>query len=195
MIDLEGPRGVAVAPGPWPVGVQTEGPEPRLEVVIDGVVSAVPLSDEGLGRYVGLLPDAPLGARFTYQALLDDSAEPPSPRGVEVVAEAPLSDAGVVAQPCTMSFQRPLEGAVLGADDDSAPQAGLQLRVVVETNLPAGTPARLLVDGERGYAGLAGAGVVAFVNVDVEEGEHRLLADAWPAGGRRCGVGITLRVE
>lgn len=198
-IDVEGPRGRAPWPGPWPVRVLTDGPAPTLYFAVDaGGFSVLPLGATGGGLFEGSLPAQPKGARLRYYVQVDGRSEPPegaaAPFAADVVApgvDAP--DAGV-SGPCALSFRHPVAKQVLDARDDGAPQAGLQLTVVVRSNLPEGTPARLEVEGV-GYAGTAGGGVVAFEGVTMPLGEVALQADAVAPGGEPCAATITVTVR
>ncbi len=198
-IDVEGPRGRAPLPGPWPVRVLTDGPVPTLYFAVDdGGFTPLPLGASGGGLFEGALPAQPAGVRLRYYVQVGDRAEPP--RGsagpfaavVAAVAERP-ADAGP-AGACALAFRHPVDGQVLDARDDGAPQAGLQLTVVVRSNLPDGTAARLEVEG-AGYAGAAGGGVVAFEGVTMPPGEVALAVDAVAPGGEPCAASITVTVR
>lgn len=198
-IDVEGPRGRALLPGPWPVRVLTDGPAPTLYFAVDeGAFVALPLGASGGGLFEGALPAQAEGARLRYYVQVDDLTEPPrgatAPFAAQVVAPtAAAPDAGP-GGPCALDFRHPVDGQVLDARDDGAPQAGLQLTVVVRSNLPDGTAARLEVEGV-GYAGAAGGGVVAFEGVTMPPGEVELEADAVAPGGEPCAATITVTVR
>jgi hypothetical protein len=194
LLDLEGPEGRTPAPGPWPVRALARAGEVELHVQAgDGGVGAVPLSAEGGDRFAGLIDDQPPGTRVRYYATAAGERLPPEGAYVfEVVAPAAGADAGATPGDCALAFRAPRDGARLGPEDDAAPQAGLQLTVVVETNLDDGTPARLDVDG-AGHAGVAGGGVVAFADVTLAPGPHVLTAEGRRPGGPPCAAAI--RVE
>ena len=212
LVDLEGPRGTVTAPGPWGVAVLTDGTTPRLWVAVDeGAFSETALEAIGGGQFVGALPAAPVGTVLGYYSTAGDEALPPAgaegPRRVTVVAAAlPIADAGPPGE-CTLRFRRPREGDRLSeATDDGAPQAGLQVTVQVETDLPPGHAVRLRLD-DVGHAGRVGqgfgpgleeelgAGIVAFEAVTLPPGERTLIADAIPpGGGEACTAAITVTV-
>lgn len=188
-IDLDGPRGQVQAPGPWPVRVfVSDATAEILAAVDDGPFVPVGLArttDEG---QLGLLPDAPVGSTVRYYARVGSRTEPSggavAARQLRVVpVRAPADPAPPGA--CRLSFRWPTDGLRLSAADDDAPQAGVQITVILETNLVDAAPARLDVEG-RGYSGQAGAGVVAFANVTVPQGGVELVAEATPDGGTPC---------
>ncbi len=192
IIDLEGPHGRAEAPGPWPVAVLASGGTPQVMWAIDDAeFEPLELRADG-DRYVGRLPDQPVGTVLRYFARVEDDVEPTLPRTAEVVASEAPADAGIPPGRCALVFRRPKDGDVLTLDDDAEPQAGLQTTVIVETNLADGVPARLRAGGV-GYAGETGAGVVAFDAVALRDGEQRLEVDAVAAGGEPCALAITVR--
>lgn len=191
LVDLEGPRGEVEAPGPWGVAVLTDGTAPTLFAARDGGGAAagfevVPLDAIGGGQFVGALPAAPVGAVIRYYAEAGGDALPPggadAPRRVEVIARRVIADAAPPGT-CALRFTRPADGARLSAaQDDNAPQAGVQITARVETDLPGGHAVRLRV-GDVGYAGVVEQGVVAFAPVTLPAGEVTLVVDAVPPGG------------
>lgn len=195
IIDLEGPHGRALAPGPWPVAVLASDDTPQLMwAVDDGPFEPLELRADG-DRFVGALPDQPLGTTLRYFARVADDIEPANPRTAEVVVPAAPPDMAVDPGRCALAFRHPRDRAELTpADDDSAPQAGLQLTVVVETNLADGVAARLTVGGVR-YSGESGAGAIAFDDVTLAAGEQTLMADAVAPGGQPCEATITVRAS
>jgi len=194
IIDLEGPHGLAETPGPWPVAVLARGGTPAVMwATDDGDFTPLELRVDG-DRHVGRLPDQPAGTTLRYFARVEDDVEPEQPRTARVVDPAPPPDMEPAPGRCALAFRRPRQGDVLTFDDDAAPQAGLQLTVVVSTNLADGVPARLRVGGV-GYAGSAGAGVVAFEGVSLRDGEQTLEVDAVAAGGEPCGAVVIVRAE
>lgn len=201
VLDLEGPRGRAVAPGPWLVEVLVSEGAPVVWLAIDdGPFERLPLVDRGAGRFAGLVPGAPVGTALRYYAQIGDALEPETapavPRTARVVALATEPDAAPTPPPCALRFRRPLAGDRLRPpEDDGAPQAGLQITVVVETSLPDGAPVRLLVQEEEGAAAEAEGGVVAFEAVTLPPGAVRLTAEATPRGGEPCAAEVTVSVE
>lgn len=197
LIDLEGPRGTATAPGPWGIAVLTDGTTPRLWIGGDaGDLTEAPLAAIGGGQFTGALPAAPVGSVLRYAVTAADETLPPDgPRRVTVVAPPrPEADAGPPAT-CRLAFRRPRDGDRLAeATDDGAPQAGLQLTVQVDAELPDGHPVRLRI-GDAGHAGTVGQGLAAFAAVTLPPGEVTLVADAVPAGGEPCEAAITVTVE
>ena len=198
VVDLEGPHGFALAPGPWPVAVLVSDGEPEVMWAVgDDPLSPLALTPRG-DRYLGMIPDLPLGSVVRYYARVEDDLEPPGapdlPRRAVVVPSEAQPDAGVGPGGCRLVFRRPVEGAVLGPEDDGAPQAGLQVTVVLTANLDDGMATRLTV-GSQAYAGAAGSGVVAFPGVTLEEGPRLLVADAARAGGEPCSAEIRVRVS
>lgn len=194
LLDLEGPEGRVPAPGPWAVEVlaRTDALELRAQVG-EGAFGAVPLTRAGDGRFVGQLGDQRVGTRVRYFVTGRGERLPEEGvRAFEVVATGAGPDAAPASGGCALAFRTPRDGARLGPDDDAAPQAGLQLTVVVETNLDDGTPVRLDVDG-TGYAGEARGGVVAFGDVAFGPGLHVLTAEGRRPGGPPCAAAI--RVE
>lgn len=196
-LDLDGPQGVAIAPGPWRLQIFAEGTPAAFARVDDGAFAPVVLAPVGDG-WAGLLPAAPVGARVSYFARDGAALEPPEgerqPRSFTVAATAP----GPVAPPapCRLAFRWPIDGLEVTALADGAPQAGIQLVVVVDSNLADGQAARLgvVVDGDEveSYSGAAGAGVVAFDAVTIPEGEIALIAEATVAGGDACAARVTV---
>jgi hypothetical protein len=184
LFDLEGPRGQVEVPGPWTVAVLTDGTRPALLVAVDdGEFAARSVAEAGRGHYVGTIDALPVGAFFHYYAKAGAESLPVgSPRTVEVVApRAPSADAGVGR--CTLTFRYPrADQRLTERSDDSAPQAGLQVTVILETDLPDGHPVRLEVEGTA-YAEIAGAGQVGFRDVTLASGEVRLRADGRRQGG------------
>ncbi|MCB9540441.1 MAG: hypothetical protein H6704_29845 [Myxococcales bacterium] len=198
-IDVEGPRGRALLPGPWPVRVLTDGPAPTLYFAVDdGGFTTLPLGASGGGLFEGTLPAQPEGARLRYYVQVEGRAEPPggaaAPFAAVVQAVAAAAPDAGPSGPCGLAFRHPVDGQALDRRDDGAPQAGLQLTVVVRSNLPDGTAARLEVEGV-GYAGAAGGGVVAFEGVTMPPGEVALTADAVAPGGEPCAATITVTVR
>lgn len=194
-LDLDGPQGQAVAPGPWRVQVFAESTPSVFARVDEGAFEAVPLSQTRDG-WAGLLPSVPVGGRVSYYTRSGGALLPPEgeaqPRAFSVVAAGP----GPVAPPlpCTLSFRWPVEGLEITPLADGAPQAGIQLIVVVDTNLADGFAARLgvVVDDEEvdSYSGVAGIGVVAFDAVTIPEGTVELIAEATVPGGDACAARI-----
>ncbi|MCB9528762.1 MAG: hypothetical protein R3F65_02235 [bacterium] len=197
LIDLEGPRGTATAPGPWGVAVLTDGTRPRLWIGGEaGDLSEAPLAAIGGGQFTGVLPTAPVGAVLRYAVTAAGESLPPDgPRRVTVVAPPmPEADAGPPPT-CRLAFRRPRDGDRLSeAADDGAPQAGLQVTVQVEAELPEGHPVRLRI-GDDGHAGAVGQGLAAFAAVTLPLGEVTLVADAVPTGGEPCEATITVTVD
>lgn len=197
LLDLEGPVGQVVSPGPWALVVLTDGVVPQVVARVDeGPELTLPLEALGAGQFGGLLPTAPVGAFVSYRAIAGDETLPlAGPRRVEVIAR-PIEIVEDPPSDCLLAFRRPLAGQRLTlAEHDSAPQAGLQLTVLLETDLPGGHPVRLLVD-DVGYAGVAGGGRVAFGAVTLPPGERILRADTYaPNAGRMCSVEIGVEVE
>lgn len=212
LVDLEGPRGTVTAPGPWGVAVLTDGTMPRLWVAVDeGAFTEAALEAIGGGQFRGALPAAPVGTVLGYYTTAGGEALPPTgaegPRRVTVVAPPlPITDAGPPGE-CTLRFRRPRDGDRLSeATDDGAPQAGLQITVQVEADLPPGHAVRLRLD-DVGHAGRVGEGLgegagqgfgpglVAFEAVTLPPGERTLIADAIPpGGGAPCTATITVTV-
>jgi hypothetical protein len=197
IIDVEGPRGWVEGPGPWALQVLTDGPAPTLQLDPgDGAFRALPLGAQGDGLYVGEIPDRPVGTSLRYYAELQGDVTPSASRPWQVLVvpalEAPLPPPAPGR--CALRFRWPLAGAAVDRRADSAPQSGLQLVVVVDTNLPDGAAARLLVEGV-GYAGRAGSGVVAFEAVTLPEGDVELVVDAAVAGGAPCEDRVAVRVS
>lgn len=200
LVDLEGPRGEVEAPGPWGVAVLTDGTTPTLWIARDDApFETAPLDAIGGGQFVGALPAAPVGAVIRYYATAAADALPPggadAPRRVTVVARPLTVDAAPPAT-CALRFTRPTDGARLSAaDDDNAPQAGVQITVRVETDLPGGHAVRLR-NGETGYAGVVEQGVVAFAPVTLAPGEATLIADAIaPGDGLPCEAAVTVVLD
>lgn len=201
-IDLDGPRGRATAPGPWPVRVFSRDAPGRIAVrVDDGPLVDVPLVETADGGRAGLLPDAPIGAELRYFAEVDGRFEPASgaaqPRVVEVVPVRP--PVPPARGGCRLSFRWPIADLRLTAALDAAPQFGLQLTVIVDTSLADGEAARLTVtdetvgDGGVGYSGVAGSGVIGFDAVTLPAGVVTLTAAATPPGGDDCTATIRVR--
>ncbi len=194
IVDLQGPHGRAVAPGPWPVEVLASDGTPQVMWAIDeGEFTPLELQPDG-DLYRGELPDQPLGTTLRYFARVGDDVEPSNPRTAKVVEPAQAVDMAVARGPCALAFRRPRDGDALTLSDDAAPQAGLQLTVVVETNLPNGVAARLRLEGV-GYTGESGAGVLAFEDVNFLDGEQTLTVTAVAAGGAPCEQAITVRAS
>jgi hypothetical protein len=191
VIDLDGPRGTVNAPGPWPVRVFAGGEPATLRVAVGaGDFTSVALALDAQGGYVGRLPDAPVGSVLRYYAVVAGRSEPDPERARQVE----VRPTGVLADPappaaCRLAFRWPTDGLILDSSDDGAPQAGVQITVVVDTNLVDGTAARLDVGG-RGYSAAAGAGVLGFSGVTLPEGRVALVVEATPAGGRPCDAAI-----
>ncbi len=146
----------------------------------------MPLAMDADGASFGLLPDAPPGSVLRYHATVGGRNEPAPghARRVEVrPPRAPVDPAPPSA--CRLAFRWPTNGLTLDAQDDAAPQAGVQVTVVVDTNLADGAAARLDVGG-RGYSNVAGAGVVGFAGVTLPAGMVALVAEATPIGGIPC---------
>ncbi len=201
VIDLDGPHGRAEAPGPWPVTVVAAEVAPEIWwAADDGAYERLDLNRVSSDHaYAGFLPDQQPGTTLRYYARAGGDLEPPGApevaRTAEVVVEAPAADAGRPPRGCALSFRRPVDGQRVGLLDDGAPQAGIQLTVVLAADLPDGATARLRVDDTNGYAGVAGAGVVAFEGVDLSPGERVLRVDALVPGGAPCEASATVRVE
>jgi len=179
--------------------VLTDGTLAQAFVAVEPApLAPLPLVEVVGGRFEGIVPDQPVGAVILYYARAGDETLPAAgaaqPHRFEVVARSEAPDAAPVAAGCALRFRRPLDGERLAMADDAAPQAGLQLTVVVETNLPDGVVASLRA-GEVGYAGRAGAGVVAFEAVTFPAGGVRLRAEGRAPGGRPCAAEISVRVE
>jgi hypothetical protein len=194
IVDLEGPHGRAVAPGPWPVEVLASDGRPQiLWAIDDGDFAPLELQLD-TDRYRGELPDQPLGTTLRYFARVADDVEPANPRTAEVVEPRAEPDSAAPPGPCALAFRRPRDGDALTLSDDAAPQAGLQLTVVLETNLADGVAARLRLDGV-GYSGATGAGVLAFEDVNFRDGEQTLTVTAVAAGGAPCERSIMVRAS
>lgn len=198
VIDLEGPRGQMTAPGPWRVAVVSRGAAPQLYVAVDDAAFApVALAPEA-GVWWGSLPDAPVGAVVAYYATAGDDVVPQGaparPRRVEVV---PVVTPPPPPEPrgCTVRFVQPTDGAALGPRDDAAPQAGLQLTVVVETDAPDSSVVRLRVnEAPTRMVAEVVAGRAAFTTVTLPAGRLRLAVEAAGLEGARCGAEATVSV-
>ena len=137
LLDLEGPRGEAEAPGPWTIAILTDGTVPRLFIAVDeDGFSTRPVTAAGAGQFVGVVPPLPVGTSIRYYAEAGGETAPAAgPRVVEIVApRGPEPDASVGR--CGLSFRAPLDGQQLREGvDDTAPQSGLQFTVIVDTDL------------------------------------------------------------
>jgi len=195
LLDLEGPRGMVDASGPWTIAVLTDGTRPALFVAVDDEsFAAIPITAAGTGQFVGAVDPLPAGSQFRYYAEAGGEKMPTgTPRQVTVVVpRGPKPDAGLGR--CRVSFRAPLEGQMLDEQiDDSAPQSGLQLTVIAETDLPDGHPVRLDVEGV-GYADEVGAGQVGFRDVTLPVGEATLRLHGRRDGGD-CEAEITVLVS
>jgi len=195
LLDLEGPRGEAEAPGPWTIAILTDGTVPRLFIAVDeDGFSTRPVTAAGAGQFVGVVPPLPVGTSIRYYAEAGGETAPAAgPRVVEIVApRGPEPDASVGR--CGLSFRAPLDGQQLREGvDDTAPQSGLQFTVIVDTDLPDGHPLRLEVE-TMGYADVVGVGQVGFRDVTMPTGEVRLRAHGRRDGGT-CEAEITVFVS
>lgn len=200
VIDLDGPRGAVDGPGPWPVTVYAGSAGQGAQIqwqLDDGPQETLPLIAARDDVMVGLLPDAPVGSTLRYFARLADGRVEPSmePRTVRV-RERPAIE--VTPTPCRLSFRWPLDGLQLTRFADAAPQAGVQMIAVLETNQADGEAARLGISNAAeplGYSGEAGAGVVAFDAVLLQVGENTLVAEATAPGGEACRAEVTVTLD
>lgn len=200
-VDLDGPRGSVAGPGPWPVTVFAKAAGQGAEVqwqIEDGpaqILTLVPARDDLM---VGLLPDVPAGQTLRYFARLADGRIEPQgePRSVQVLPQVAVA---VTPSPCQLSFRWPIDGLRLTPFADAAPQAGVQLTAILQTNQADGEAARLLVSNAAGepvaYSGQAGAGVTAFDAVRLALGENTLRAEATAPGGVGCQAEVRVTLQ
>lgn len=192
LVDLEGPRRQAVAPGPWRVAIVAEAGTPRLFAAVgDEPPVERPLSFEG-GVWLGSLPAAEPGTTLAYHARLGAAQLPADgPRTVPVVAPARPAEPAPTPT-CAIRVLTPLDGARITAREDEAPQAGIQIGVTaVVEGLADGEPIRLRW-GSRGQVAQVVAGEVAFSAVTVLPGRQALVLDGQPVGGALCRAEITV---
>lgn len=201
LLDAEGPRGTVPPPGPWGIAVLTDGAAPRVWWAVgEGGFVELALDAAGDGQFVGRLPPAGAGTTFAWYAELGPERLPPG--GAEApyrfaVVDPTEVDAGPPST-CRLVFTRPLDGQrITEADDDNAPQAGIQLTVRVGADLPPGHAVRLTV-GDASYAGRIGVGEaepgeVAFAGVTLGGGSQTLIADAVAPGGAPCSAEVVVQ--
>ncbi|MGK0358567.1 MAG: hypothetical protein ACI9U2_000856 [Bradymonadia bacterium] len=200
VIDLDGPRGSIDGPGPWPVTVYAGSAGRGAQVewqVDDGPSQSVLLIAARDDVMVGLLPDAPAGSTLRYFARLADGRIEPQaqPRSVRILARPMVA---ATPTPCRLAFRWPIDGLRLTRFADAAPQAGVQLTAVLETNQADGEAARLAVASDANavdYSGQVGAGVVAFDAVLLRVGANTLVAEATAPGGEACQAEIMVTLE
>lgn len=194
-LDLDAPQGRATAPGPWRVLVFGSAAPQVFARVDDGTFEPVALGRVGDG-WAGRLPDAPVGSTVGYYARAGAVQVPATGEAAPRTFVVQPATAAPVAPPapCQLAFRWPIDGLQITDLADGAPQVGVQLVVVVSTNLADGAAARLgvQVDGAEvaSYSGVAGAGVVAFDAVTVPAGESALIAEATVPGADACAAQI-----
>ncbi len=192
LVDVDGPRGLAVRPGPWPVHAVTHGASATLSHATGdaGLVSTTLIKTDG-GTVEAPLPDVPHGAAVRYYVEAGGERLPATGE-YHFVAQDP-SDGGLVdpSPQCVVRFAYPEADAVFSIADDSRPEAGLQIIPQVITNLVDGSAGRLLV-GEVGYASVAAGGLFAFGPVTLPPGQTVLALDARAANGGSCRTEISV---
>ncbi|MCB9547112.1 MAG: hypothetical protein H6706_14865 [Myxococcales bacterium] len=194
-LDLDGPRGAVEAPGPWTIHAFTSDDRPVTlwAAVDDAPLAALGTGTDPAGGVWALLPAAPPGAVIRYYAAAGALREPAEgERHVTVRAPREIEPPTPPPMTCSLAFRFPVDGLQLAQRDDDAPQAGVQITALLQTDLPDGAPARL-VAGDRGYAASAAGGRLVFGGIDVPRGTLALVAEATPRGGTPCRAEVTVR--
>lgn len=224
ILDVEGPRGVVEAPGPWLVRALTARPAAgTLYYLVDGegalrqapLIQAPETSEPILQR--GIEPLEVGASVWWFVEIAGERVPPCVSQRLPAPGDGPLAEglaeemmAGCAAMRvvapraperpdagpggCSVAFLRPLDGQALGEEDDGAAQAGFQVTVQVRTDLEEGSPVVLAVDGVEAGVSVVGTGEGAFRPVDVEPGRRVLTATGQPPFGEPCQAEIIIDV-
>ena len=204
-------------PAETPEALPMSRPPEIPSAILRGQIEAAPLYGEGADArsdprwWVAFIGDDPSAPDFVLPTCAGSAAEwrqaqtdealttlidatrdrcPPFVTRPALVNAGP--DAGPL--PCEITITRPADGAILTAEDDGAAQAGFQITVQATTDLEAGSPAVLAIDGVSVDTSAISAGEAGFRPVTVAPGARVVSVSGRRPFGVACEDAIRVQV-